>query len=209
VIYQITPRLGVGVGAGYLRGSRTSRMSISEGTTTLLTVSGGPTLSAVPLRLGLFYNTPLSGKLDLVAGLGGDYYAAFKFESVTRLEYSPTEWNLMTYRGSSSSNLGFRGSLGLEYKLSPTMGVFVEAVGRYARFGNFDSITVAAETEAGPGEPVEAKLYLMTATFMGEKITIFQPLQTAPPPDTAETSFIQPKFDLSGFSLQAGVRIRF
>jgi len=207
VIYQITPRLGVGVGAGYLRGSRTSRMSIGDGATTLLTVSGGPTLSAVPIRLGLFYNTPFSRKIDLVAGVGGAYYAGLKFEALTRLENSPTAWQEFSFSAqSSSANLGFHGSLGLEYKLSPTMGFFVEAVGRYARFKNFGSATMTSLDSDGDTITTEGKLYLVTEDILSGQITL---LAVSSTPPTLETGVREPKFDLSGFSLQAGLRIRF
>lgn len=130
VIYQITPRFGVGVGAGYMRNSEGSLMTLVTETSTI-TLSGTPTLSAVPIRLGVFLTIPVAGKIDLTADAGATYYAGLKFDATQRLEFAADNWEVMSARASRSSvsdNLGFQGSLGFEYKISPRMGFFVEAV---------------------------------------------------------------------------------
>ena len=56
----------------------------------------------------------------------------------------------MTIEGSqrSGADIGFHGSLGLEYMLSPKLGFFIEAVGRYAKLKNFDLVTGTQDSSA-------------------------------------------------------------
>lgn len=206
IIYQITPRIGVGVGAGYLKSSRSSAMSFTESTATV-TAGAKPTVSAVPVRLGLFYDRPLSTKLSLIAGLGGTWYAGLKMDSHTRLEDSSSNWETIDITGSRSSlaNLGFHGSLGLEYKLSQRIGFFAEAFGRYARLKNFDSVTVDVIRSEDSPYSSSGKLYIYRITLPEGTADMFE-IPTVPPAETDPVR--EPKIDLSGFSLQLGVRIR-
>lgn len=182
-------------------------MSITDGTTTL-TVTGRPAVSAIPVRLGVFVNFPVSGKLDLTAGAGGTWYAGLKLDSSLRLENDPDNWQTIVISGSQSrlSDLGFQGSFGLEYKLSPRVGLFAEAVGRYARLKNFDSVTGTTTSSDGGSDSEQGKLYLVTASELGSAITMFT--VSATPPIVLDGTIREPRFDLSGVSLQAGVRIR-
>lgn len=208
LIYQISPRFGIGVGAGYVKYSRSSLMSITTETVTL-TLSATPALSAVPIRLGVFLNFPIMRRLDLTVNAGGSYYAGLKFKGTERVE-SGTDWQNMSVSGSRSSldNLGFQGSLGFEYKFSPKMGVFVEAEACYARFKNLDSVTATSDSSSGGSSSDTGKLYIAKYTSTDGTYSTFV-VEATPPVDTADTTYREPKFDLSGIRLQAGFRIRF
>lgn len=208
VIYRISPMFGVGLGVGYLRSSRASHMTFTEGTNSL-TMSATPALSAVPVRLAAFLTTPLSRKIDLIADAGAAWYAGLKFEGKQRIEAGADSWSDMTVSGSRSSlsNLGFQGSLGVEYRFTEKLGFFVEALGRYARFKNFAQVT-GAETTSGGSDTVEGKLYVETVTFIDGSFSMFT-IEETPPTDSPSTTYREPKIDLSGFSIQAGVHFRF
>ncbi|MFO7733418.1 MAG: hypothetical protein R6X21_07175, partial [Candidatus Aminicenantes bacterium] len=170
------------------------------------------TLSAVPIRLGVFLSFPLGGKLNLTADAGAAYYAALKFDATQRIEFTESDWSEMSINAQRSSfaNLGFQGSLGFEYMVSPKMGFFIEGLGRYARFKNFETATGSYRDSSGnPPDLTEGKIYLATFTFAEGSYSLFTVEETPPtsfPPDKVYT---EPKIDLSGFSLQAGIRIRF
>jgi len=209
-VFQLSPMIGVGIGAGYLRSSASSLMTLAiEGGE--LTLEGTPTLSAIPVRLAVFFTLPLSGKFNLTADVGGTYYAALKVDAVQRLAFPDETWEEMSIsasRSSLSDNLGFQGSLGFEYKVSQKMGFFIEAVGRYARFKNFDTV-MGLERDSGGGEDTnEGKLYLQTFTYPEGTYSAFTIESTPPAPDPPEITYREPKIDFSGFSLQAGIRIR-
>jgi len=208
LIYQITPTIGVGLGAGFMRNSK---RSVGNWTyeTDELDITVEPTLTAIPIRLGLFLTFPVAGKINLTADAGAAYYAGLKFDATQRLE-SSTDWSEMSIGSTAagSSNIGFQGSLGFEYMFSPKIGFFVEAAGRYAKLSNFDAVTGIENTSEGGGDTIDGKLYIATYANPDFPITMFT-IQETPPIDDEYVTFREPKFDLGGFSLQAGFRIRF
>jgi len=206
LIYQITPTLGIGVGAGYMRSAADSLMTYSdEGFSVDLVTNAA--LSAVPIRLGLFLDVPMGGKLALTANAGAAYYAGLKYDAMQGLEYPDGSWMHQTLGQTtrSGADIGFHGSLGFEYKLSPKMGLFVEAVGRYAKFKNFTTVTGTTESSDGTPDTTEGVLYIVNDTIGTQEISMFVVSDTPP----TEVTYREPKFDLGGFSLHAGIRIRF
>ncbi len=212
LVFQLTPNIGVGIGAGYLRSSKSSLMTLSIEEEEI-TLTDTPMLSAIPIRLAVFLTVPLGGKFNLTADAGAAYYAALKFDATQRIEFAADDWQEMSLsanRSSLSDNLGFQGSLGLEYKLSPKMGFFIEAVGRYARFKNFDTATGTNRSSGGGTDTGEGKLYIEEMTSAGMGTWSWFTIEEVPPtPDPPDVTYREPKIDLSGFSLQAGIRIRF
>lgn len=207
LIYQISPALGIGLGVGYMRNS-----SESVGTwayeTNEYTLSAAPTLTAMPIRLGLFLTVPIGPKLDLIANAGAAYYMGLKFEGTQYEEDAAGYWKIMIIEASerSGADIGFHGSLGFEYKLSPKLGFLVEAVGRYAKFKNFETVTAGVENSDGVSDVDDGRLlYIADFDFGDYEISGFSPMDTEP----SEPGYREPKFDLGGFSLQAGFRIRF
>jgi hypothetical protein len=212
IIFQLSPAIGVGLGFGYMRSSEDSEMSLTDGTDTI-TLTGTPTVSAMPIRLGVFLTVPLSGKINLTADAGATYFHGLKFDATQRLEFAPAgDWGEMSVTGSRSSlsaNLGYQGSLGFEYKFSEDLGFFVEAVGRYAKFKNFDQVTGLDESSGGTPETTEGKLYIATYTLIDWGYSVFTIEDTPPVDDPPNVTYREPKIDLSGFSIQTGIRIRF
>jgi len=209
-VFQLSPMIGVGIGAGYLRSSASSLMTVAFEVDELI-LEGTPTLSAMPIRLALFFTLPLSGKFNLTADVGGNYYAALKVDAAQRLTFPDESWDEMSFsasRSSLSDNLGFQGSLGFEYKISSKMGLFFEAVGRYASFKNFNTVMGLERDSDGGEDTNEGKLYLQTFTYPEGTYSAFTIESTPPAPDPPEVTYREPKIDLSGFSLQAGIRIR-
>lgn len=207
LIYQLSPSVGIGLGFGYMRNSSDSLATLSaKGDTVDITATG--TLTAMPIRFGVFFSFPISGKLSLTANAGAAYYLGLKFDGTQGLEFAADGWSRLTLeaRQRNGADIGFHGSLGFEYKLSPKLGFFVEAVGRYAKFKNFETVTGISEYSGGIPDTTEGKLYLATEDIDGTPVTAFTIVETG---DIVDPTFREPKFDLSGFSLQTGIRIRF
>lgn len=211
LIFQITRHIGIGIGAGYMRFSKSSQMTFSHGSEDIK-LSGTPTLSAVPLRLGLFLTLPLGSRLNFTLDAGAAVYAALKLDAKQRLNYPYGYWLETSLSASRSApqfdNLGFHGSLGFEFMVSPKFGFFVEALGRYARLKNFETATALNRNSYGDSETIEGRIYLETNTFDEGGWSLFTVERTPPVSVPPNIVYREPKIDLSGFSLQAGFRIR-
>ena len=212
LVYQITPKIGIGLGAGYLRSSSSPSAEWSD-VGKDIEISGTAAVSAVPIRLGLFFDFPLSGNLNLTANAGAAYYAGLKLDASQRLDFDTGNYwfeEALSANRSSFANLGFHGSLGFEYMFSPKMGFFVEALGRYASFKNFETATGSYRDSDPSSSSTEGKIYLLTMRWSSAEtwslFIVSEDPPTSSPPDVVYT---EPKIDLSGFSLQAGIRIRF
>ncbi len=205
LIYQITSKIGVGLGVGYLRSSNDSGIAIVGYYN--YTVTAGTALSAVPIRLFASFGLPLLEKLDLIVDGGAAYYALLKFDHWDRVVWpmgGGTNESVSATRSNPSGNLGFQGSLGLEYRLSSRWGFFIKAAGRYARFKTFEKATEKKNMGIWEG-----KLYLRTAII--PQYGSFNKFDVLPvqPVDGPSDTFREPKIDMSGFSLQTGIRLRF
>jgi len=210
IICQLTPNIGLGLGAGYMRHSRGSEITWAD-ETDQIAMTARPTVSAVPIRLGVFFTFPVARQLSLTADLGGAYYAGLKLEAAQRLEFAADDWIEMSFSGKRSdfSDLGFQGSLGFEYRFSPTMGFFLEAAGRYAKLKNFETVANDSEESGGATNTGEGMLYIIEYNYTDLAYSTFSIEEVPPVDDPPEVTYREPKIDLSGFSLQAGIRIRF
>jgi hypothetical protein len=208
LVIQVTPVIGIGIGAGYLKSSKDSLMTLTDEDETV-TMTGNIALSAMPIRLGVFLDFPVNDKLSFTANAGAAVYTSLKFKGALRLE-GGEDWQEMALDGSRTSfgDIGFQGGLGFEYLFTPKVGFFVEALGRYARFKNYESVTGTQDESGGAPETMEGKLYLETYTGIEGTLTMFTLEEDPPTPDEYST-YREPKFDFSGFCLQAGFRIRF
>ncbi len=205
LVFQLSRKFGIGIGAGYMRLSESSSMTLSM-ESGRLELSGTPVLSAIPIRLGLFLTLPLGKRLNLTVNGGVAAYAALKLDSTERIvisDSSPEGTSLSASGGAPFENLGYQGSLGFEFMVSQNTGFFIEAEGRYARLKNFEKATAGS----GP-DTTEGRLYLVTHTFDEGSWSIFTVEGTPPVSDPPTRVYSEPKIDLSGFSLQAGLRIR-
>lgn len=212
VVFLLSPRFGIGIGASYLRSSGSADMTLVPETEEMV-FDGGPTLSAIPIRLGLYYSLPLGGRLSLTANAGAAFYAGLRFHDRFHTEQSGifSTQEIIASRWSLSANLGFQGGLGLDFKISSKMGFFIEAQGRYARFKNFGKATIKVASSEGGSQTREGKIYLRSQTLSADPLIMFNAFvveSTPPTPDPPDIAIREPKFDLSGFCLQAGIRIR-
>ena len=209
LIYQITPNIGVGLGAGFMRNSSRSLATWTLNTTEY-TITAEPALSAIPIRLGAFFTFPLAGQDQPDRGYRRGLLHRAQVRRHAKAGNQPDR--LVGDVGRQPDvgflPLGFHGSLGLEYMVSPKMGLFVEAAGRYAKLKNFAEVTGISNSSGGSSSTTDGKLYIETQIDPNYPFSMFT-VEETPPVDDADTTYREPKFDLSGFSLRAGIRIRF
>jgi hypothetical protein len=201
-IVQITPALGIGLGAGHLQGTSESTVTFGPVAADVKTT---PQASAVPVRLGLYVTLPASAFLNVNFHAGLGYYFA-KMSYDFRTSAAGT-WNLYAAKA-DSSGLGFHGGIGFEFKLSPAFSLIFEGQGRYASIGGFKGSFET--TDSSGGHSLEnGKLYYYRYTSL--------PLGTFPvilvsdtmPSGTSTSDVRTANIDFSGFSAVAGMIIHF
>jgi Outer membrane protein beta-barrel domain len=205
IIYQLSSNFGIGLGFGYLRSSANGLGTwTEEGETVTLTTEGR--LTGMPVSLGAFFTAPLSKKVNLTTDVGVDYYFGVKLHAMQGLDWTETDWQHMTLEGSERSglDLGFHGNLGFEYMFTNKMGFFVEASARYANLKNFESIEGIMESYSG-SDSITGKLYIGSEVYNGQAIGMFTIYEDG---ETVPSMYREPKMDLSGLSLRAGIRIK-
>jgi hypothetical protein len=211
VIFELTPRLGVGIGGGYLQISRASAMQLfdPELVSPYARVVVEPRMNAAPVRMSVHLTVPLSTRLSFHSDVGASYYF--------RARYSDEWWRIiMTFDEPTSityiSNhvekkgipIGFHGGVGLEYELKHNFFLYLDARGRYARFRGWKGTSVLEidnETFSEQGILYYESVPMLTGS---PRLIMVQ----SDPPDGPDGEPRQAVVDFSGVSLQIGIRIR-
>ncbi len=198
VIFYLSPNWGVGIGTEYLVASKKSNFTFQSATQTLNWEYLGK-LSALPVKVSVFYILPLSDRLTLGFHAGAGYYwANARLES--RQDINP---NIEYIIDSSAKGVGYHGGISLEMKLCSGVNLLFEAAGRYAALSGFTgTVTI---TGAGGWEG--------TLRYWEDKTTYLDhygyiDLTTDPPSGPTFKLVRDAKIDFSGVSLRAGIVIR-
>jgi hypothetical protein len=202
IIIHITPALGIGLGAGYLQAKTESTVTFTPVAAAIKTT---PQASALPLRLELYLTLPAGAfaNFNIHAGLG--YY-------LTKMSYNfrtSAAGGWAQYGIKAEANgLGFQGGIGLEFKFSPVLSLFLEAQGRYARIKGFKgSITVTDSLGGHASENGKLYYYRLAEVPLGV-FSVILVNDTVPfGPNISDVR--EAKIDFSGFSAVAGFIIHF
>jgi hypothetical protein len=212
IIYELTPRLGLSFGAGYLRISRTSRaaLSIPEVIGPYAGLIAEPTLDAVPIRLGLDFVIPLNKRLNLHTEIGASYFFRARYSDEWRMLISSMDTvvgyvDIVTRAERKRAPIGFQGGIGLEYMLSQKLSLVFDAKGRYARFtGWHGSSVLESDTETPFSE--EGSLYYENVPMLAGSPRLI--MVQSDPPNGPGGEPRQAAIDFSGVNLQFGIQIR-
>jgi hypothetical protein len=210
VIFDLTPRIGIGVGGGYLRVTRAFRMDLLYPPESDISAGAiaSPELTAIPIRAALYLTLPWTRRLSFHADAGPVCYLRVRYrdEWITGGHSGIIEFgNVITTSAARNAAFGFQGGLGFEYEVLRRLSLFLDARGRYARFrglkgtSDVELFMEAPFTERGT-------LYYETVPWLEDspRLTIVQ----SSPPDGPDGEPRQARVDLSGIGLQAGIRIR-
>jgi len=195
VIFQVTPRMGIGLGTEYLMAKRTSTLTFQGGVT--WDYFGKP--AAVPAKLSVFYFLPAGKAFQVVfhAGLGY-YWAKARLESHTK-SASPMDYII----DSSASGIGFHGGVGLEWTLSSHLSFLIEGAGRYASFSGFEGTTTIVGSGGWSG-----KLYYCGSSAPVLAHFNYIDLLASPPSGPGFSFTREAKIDFSGFGLRVGAVVK-
>jgi len=198
ILAMITGRLGVGVGAGMFSASERSVIDLSLYSTHLADFTYNIKARAVPVHLSLYYYLPLSRSLNLFAEAGVAYYLAeadWEFTVAGSWPQSHTAYN------ADGGGLGMQGGIGLDWAPLKHFGVYFKAAGRRVSCSGFEGTASNSTTTEG------RLFYVETATLWGHFPILLLAETTPASPDYV--SVREAKVDFSGFSLLAGVFVRF
>jgi hypothetical protein len=202
IIIYFTPSIGLGLGAGYLQGARTSELTFYNTYEGIFT--NEPKISTIPIRLELFFATPLSSEVNFILHAGPGYYLS-KYSCNGHYEENGYEEDLD--QEATASGLGFQGGIGFEFNFSPSVALILEGQGRYAKIGGFEG-TRAHSDVFGWSYEEEGTLYYYKRDLMGKEY-ILTWIHEDEPSGPNYSNVRDAKVDFSGFVIVVGLSFKF
>jgi hypothetical protein len=207
IIFQFSPNIGIGIGSGYLRTSRTSELKLAAPDPSLHdeTFTFTPSVSVVPIRASLFVFVPLGRSLKLSLNAGAEYYLA-SISSLIRDEYPSWLWNEREDKA-TGRGFGFHGGIGLEIRLASELALILEGQGRVAKINELTG-THTYRNSFGYEDTMNGTLYYWTDMWFFEPFPYVFVNDTLPS-DPWQQNPRKAVLDLSGWSAVAGFLFRF
>jgi opacity protein-like surface antigen len=204
MIVYLNPRFGISLGSGYIYGKKGKDVNkiIIGGQTFTKEVK----VSAVPVKLGVYYSLPLSSRAQFFINGGVGYYFA-KWSDAYRNEWTGNWW--ITNQNAKASGIGFHGGVGFELNLVSNIAIVLEGQGRYAKIGGFKG-DKENKIYCPPMESsVKGKLYYFEWFPWTDKWYPMIDLSDEEPSGDRIRNVREAKVGFSGFTFRAGIKINF
>ncbi|NIM90960.1 MAG: outer membrane beta-barrel protein [Candidatus Aminicenantes bacterium] len=203
LIFHFNPQVGIGIGAGYIQGTQASDFTFTNGVEGIFT--NKPKMSAIPLRLGIFFAAPLDEILSFSFNGGvGIYLANYSLD----IWFEENGYWEDVHQEATAAGLGFHAGMGFEFNLAPNVAFFIEGQGRYAKISGFEGTFEYDDSGGGPLYVEKGKLYYYENNIMGKtypRISISE--------DEPSASWVsnvrEANVDFSGFNVVAGIKLKF
>jgi hypothetical protein len=207
VVFQFSPNLGIGVGSGYFRTTKTSDLKLTAMLPGLHNenFTFTPTVSVVPIRASLFVFIPVGRALMISLHAGPEYYLA-SLSSHIRDEFPAWWWNERDDK-TTGRGFGVQGGIGFELRLSPGFSLLLEGQGRWAKVNEMTG-TRSYRNSFGFQEQQNGTLYYWTDLWTFKPfpyIGVHDTLPSEPWQQNARKAVL----DLSGWSAVAGFVFHF
>jgi hypothetical protein len=203
LIFNLTSRLGIGLGIGYIQAHQESTIEIADSEdytepTHFYTRILRPRVEAIPLTLGLLYDVWTGGRFNLEVSSGIGLYLGKVGLDDSWTEKGSSLSGQTTWEGTSQA-IGFHVGLGMELYLSQRTSFLVDVLGRYGRLRNIkgDLMENGATTKDAFLWYCEQGAYPLII------------IDDSPPPAWRYGSIRKGEVDLSGVSVRVGVKIKF
>ena len=208
-LYRPARNFAIGVGTGFLRKTDDTRLAAELEDLAGISLDWTATHQLIPLRLSGYYFVALGSRLTAHARVGIGYYFGRMTYTVRTEEtlLGITIWE-QNDGEATAGGIGFHGGLGLEYPLSTTFALFVEAAGRLVSLKDWSvkndhSAAWTSEHETGTFWYAEER-----DEALGKYYPTLQMFEERPAgPDLRDVR--EAAFGFSGFALKAGLRIAF
>ena len=208
-LFRPARNFALGVGTGFLRKADDTRVAAELEDLARISLDWTATHQLIPLKLSGYYFVEVGSKLTAYAKAGIGYYFGRMTYTVRTEEtlLGITIWE-QNDGVATASGFGFHGGLGIDYPLSTTLALFIEAAGRYVSLKDWSvendySTAWASERETGTFWYAEERdealgKYYPTLYMLEEK-----------PVDSDLRGVREAAFGFSGFTLKAGAKIVF
>jgi hypothetical protein len=202
IVYDLSPRIGVGVGIGYTntRGDDTYRYSqfgIYQNT-----MDSATNITVLTLRLGAFYTLSLGRLINFHLSAGPALF-------ITDLSYGRNDRGMgfeesLNIEGKATI-LGFQGGVELELRLLERVSLFCDLRGRSAKITNFQG----SEQTSGRENDIPIPSVKKSGTLYFVSDTPYPRLAVFPDGSPDAAGARRAVFDFTGADLVTGIRIRF
>jgi len=195
-IYSLTSHIGIGLGLSYVQWWNKSWMLLAD-VDYPRRFDSTPRVKALPVRLGAFVTLPIFRKINVTLNAGPTYY-------FVRYVYNMTYRPYAVVQKASGQGLGFHGGIGLELEWNSRSTLFIEYQGRHAKFDTFEGteekiVLSDRIKEEGPlccMEYMEGSEIRRRLAVFNEEMLLYPNVKKA-------------EFDLSGFAVRVGVKVKF
>ena len=209
VVYRISDRFGIGLGAGYIRASADSLAEIQAGTLGRIAVGWKPVLKVVPVTLSGHFRLPVAPGLSLFARAGiGFYSAELDYMTLEETDISGLSLRSENEGTARKDGLGVQGGAGLDLRISGRLALYFEAGGRYVTLTdwdveNFYNSPSGREKQWGTFWYFERIHEDTGKSYPGLEMRDREPL------DPALQNVRKARFNLSGIVFKTGVKFSF
>jgi hypothetical protein len=206
-IVNLTDRLGLGLGVGYISASNESTLAGTAGGVSLA-MTYRPSISAVPITLNLHYFLPIGPAMNVHFFAGpGFYFGSIKYENEVSVPFLASDLTT-SIKPDGPTAFGVQGGLGLEIGLSGNIFLVFDVQGRVASFKDLkgpwtETGTVFGLTVNNSGTgTIWYEEVLNGGTYYAAGV-----IDDTQPSGTGLRNVHSASFSLSGVSAQLGFRI--
>jgi len=231
------PQLGIGIGIEYIHGWKKSNPTLYYSQTyswgtydSTNEIDFSYSVTVIPVKLGLYFNLPLSPELNVVLNGGlGYYFAKLSWEENWEWDDDGLDWwgNEYNWIGedrystkASSKGIGFHGGFGFELGISENFAFVVEGQSRYAKIKNLEGDDEWSYSEEeymngtlydtwSDSEKTHGSLYSYEwKSSLTGKYYFTTALWEEEPTNHNRRNIREATLDLTGFSIKVGIRIK-
>jgi len=163
-------------------------------------------VSAITVKLGVYYFLPLFSQARFFLNGGLDYYFAKWYEAYRN------EWSggwFSTDQKAKANGIGFHGGVGFELNLVSNIALVLEGQARYAKIGGFKGDKENKAFIPGWGSSAKGKLYYFEWFPWTYKWYPTIDISEEEPSGDGIRNVREAKVDFSGFTFRAGIKISF
>ena len=227
LIISLTEHFRIGIGAGLIKREEPSEVTFELDADSYYSYSDysySPELSAIPIKLSVYYYFPILSRMNLFLNGGiGYYFGKLNYRRQVDSHHVFEDLDSQDVRIDSvmetkDNGIGFHGGIGFEYDVMKNLAFFVEGAGRYIKLkdwegdilryveSTYDNGTTEETTETSYGTLWYYEYYPETHPDWPSYVL---KIQEEKPMHSEFRNVRKAEGDLSGFSLRIGLRIRF